>query len=296
MPQLTGTVDEIPASPPGEVARHAAGTSAPPKKKFKSDSKGRITNMTKDDLKSLSNAIENQARKVQHLTAMRNELESDHGKLQKNFDDLEDKIQEKDSSIEDLAKQVNAAKKETQELEHQNAMLQKALEEACLALKDSGKHCKREEKESINEAIKKWVNQNGHLKTKFVKDAAFKRFATKVHNGIKDSLGLEEEGTDHCTPLVEFLRIYENQTQLCLQKRRQHTQTQLREATMSEFNGPLRTNGRMNGIRFLLLALSCWHSCFFLGTRFVFCWRGFAFVQSLWFWIEVCIMLRASYT
>ena len=235
--------------------------------------------MTKDDLKSLSNTIENQARKVQHLTAKRNELESDHGKLQKNFDDLEDKIQEKDSSIEDLAKQVNAAKKETQELEHQNAMLQKALEEAHLALKDSGKHCKREEKESINEAIKKkWVNRNGHLKTKFVKDAAFKRFATKVHNGIKDSLGLEEEGTDHYTPLVEFLRIYENQIQLCLQKRRQHTQTQLREAIMSEFNGPLRTNGRMNGIRFLLLALSCWHSCFVLGIRF----------RLLLAWVRIC--------
>ena len=157
--------------------------------------------------------------------------------MQKNIDELEDQIQAKDSSIEDLVKQVNAAKKETQEFEHQNAMLQKALEEAYLALKDSGKHSKREEKESVNEAIKKWVNQNEHLKTKFVKDAAFKRFTTKVHNGIKESLGLEEEGTDHYTPLVEFLRIYENQIQLCLQKRRQHTQTSLREATMSEFCG-----------------------------------------------------------
>ena len=257
MDDLQGTVSRTPESPPGPVQQAArlaeastaagataasastatggasastatggaaaSGGTAPTSKKCTFNSAGNCMNMTKQEVQKCLDGSK-QCRT-----------------LQKKVDGLNDKIREmtasagrKDDDLLLLTSEVNEAKKECEEIKHQNEQLKLALQDALQALKDGGKHAKSEENTQIKKAIEKWIKDYGFRKTKFVKGDALIKFMKETHEAIKDKLGLDRPDADHCTPLPEFLRIYEGAIQACLGNRRQCVQTQLLEVTKSK--------------------------------------------------------------
>jgi septal ring factor EnvC (AmiA/AmiB activator) len=146
----------------------------------------------------------------------------------------EELMSSKDSEITTLTSEVTEAQNEATALKHQNTTLKTTLQEAMQALKDAGKHSKKEEKKDIKRAISKWIKDVGFRNTKFAKGDKLTRFAKTIYSRIKGDLHLMDEGHDHHTPEVEFVRIYEPYIQTVLGERRQYVQTMLFEVAKSK--------------------------------------------------------------
>jgi hypothetical protein len=101
--------------------------------------------------------------------------------------------------------------------------------------REGGKEgAKKEEKKDIKKAISKWIKDVGFRNTKFAKGDKLTRFAKTIYSRIKEDLHLMDEGHDHHTPEVEFVRIYEPYIQTVLGERRQYVQTMLFEVAKSK--------------------------------------------------------------
>jgi ribosomal protein L16 Arg81 hydroxylase len=138
-----------------------------------------------------------------------------------------EEVAESNAIVEDFTRQVV-------ELKRQNENLTNALEGARQALKDAGKHSKKEERRDIKLATSAWIKNVGFRDTKFVKGKKLELFAKRIYKSIAPKLDLTAEGTDHYTPEAEFVRVYKDHIQKVLGERRQYVQTQLFQCLMSE--------------------------------------------------------------
>jgi hypothetical protein len=170
-----------------------------------------------------------------------NKMVNEKAKSETDLRTAEDTIQKqeelmsnRDTEITTLTGEVTTARKEVTALKHQNLTMKTTLEEAMQALKDAGKHSKKEEKKDIKKAISKWIKDVGFRNTKFAKGDKLTRFAKTIYSRIKGDLHLMDEGHDHHTPEVEFVRIYEPYIQTVLGERRQYVQTMLFEVAKSK--------------------------------------------------------------
>ena len=127
-------------------------------------------------------------------------------------------------------------KKEVMALKQQNTNLMAALEQARQALKDSGRHSKKEERKDVKCATHVWIKNVGFQDTKFVKGKKLEEFAKRTYNRIHSRLGLQETDTDHYTPETECVHVYIDYIQKVLGERRQYVQTQLFACCMSELS------------------------------------------------------------
>jgi hypothetical protein len=169
------------------------------------------------------------------------EAENDLRTAEDSVRNQEDILSQQDTEIARLEGEVTEAREEAVEaqeeaaaLKRQNTTLQTTLAGANQALKDAGRHSKKEEKKDIKKAISRWIKDVGFRNTKFAKGDKLTRFAKTIYSRIKGDLHLMDDGHDHYTPEVEFVRIYEPYIQTVLGERRQYVQTMLFEVAKSK--------------------------------------------------------------
>ena len=151
--------------------------------------------------------------------------------------DLRKLTGEQQLTIQDLKRDMqedsSGQAAEVKSLTNQVQLLKSALLEAKQALKDAGRHSRKEELGAVKKAIVKYIKIFGFRKHVFLRGAQLDSFVKQVYLSIKSDLGLDDENADHYTPLDEFSRIYTGSCQTAVGDRRQYVQTGCYQACFS---------------------------------------------------------------